>query len=156
MVMNDQITPNTLSFDKDTNPPKTTLADVKLLIGHWRGEFLGGMAEEIWLPPAGGSMLGVFRLYKDEQVLFYEIMIMVEEEDGVILRLKHFHPDFRGWEEKDGSVSFRLVKVGKDAVWFDGLTYYREDVSLRGFIAIRQKDGRMTEESFTLYAVQPN
>ena len=154
--MNNQITPNTLSFDKDTKLPKTTLADVRLLIGHWRGEFLGGMAEEIWLPPAGGSMLGVFRLYKDDQVLFYEIMIMVEEKDYVSLKLKHFHPDFKGWEEKDGSVTFRLVKVGNNAIWFDGLTYFKEDGSLHGFIAIRQKDGHVTEETFTLYAVQPN
>ena len=154
--MNNHITPNTLSSDKTTKLPKTTLADVNLLTGHWKGDFLGGMAEEIWLPPAGGTMLGVFRLCKNNQILFYEIMIMVEEEDSISLKLKHFHPDLKGWEENDGSVTFRLIKVGKDAIWFDGLTYYKEEGSLRGFIAILQKDGNVIEESFILQAVQPN
>lgn len=152
--MHIQQTPNTLSLDNTTERPKATLEDIRLLVGHWKGEFLGALAEEVWLPPAGGSMLGVFRLYKDDRVLFYEIMIAVEEEGSVSLKLKHFHSDLMGWEEKDGMVTFRLVKAGNNAVWFEGLTYHRhEDDSLRGFIAIRQKDGNVTENSFTLHPV---
>lgn len=147
-------TPNTLRLDKSTERPKATLADVSLLIGHWRGEFLGATAEEIWLPPAGGSMLGVFRLYKDDKVLFYEIMIAVQEEGSVSLKLKHFHSELKGWEEKDGVVTFRLVKASQEAIWFEGLTYRKhKDGSLRGFIAIHQKDGSVTENSFTLHPV---
>lgn len=151
-----QQTPNTLGFDETTERPKATLEDIRLLVGYWRGEFLGALAEEVWLPPAGGSMLGVFRLFKDDRVLFYEIMIAVEEEGSVSLKLKHFHPDLTGWEEKDGLVTFRLVKAGNNAVWFEGLTYKKlEDDSLQGFIAIRQKDGNVTENSFTLRPVRP-
>jgi hypothetical protein len=65
--------------------------------------------------------------------------------------------DLTGWEEKDSMVTFRLVKASKDAIWFEGLTYRKhEDRSLRGFIAIRQKDGNVTENSFTLYPVGTN
>jgi len=153
--MQSQQTPNTLSLDNPTERPKATLADISLLVGHWRGEFLGATAEEVWLPPAGGSMLGVFRLYKDDQILFYEIMIAMEEEGSVSLKLKHFHSDLEGWEEKDGMVTFRLVKAGQDAVWFEELTYRkREDGSLQGFIAIRQKDGNVVENSFTLHPLE--
>ena len=72
-------TPNTLVLDDPVERPQATLADIGILVGHWSGEFLGAMAEEVWLPPVAGSMLGVFRLYKDGQTLFYEIMIAVEE-----------------------------------------------------------------------------
>lgn len=147
-------TPNTLKLDKPTERPKATLADVSLLVGHWQGEFLGAMAEEVWLPPAGGSMVGVFRLYKGDKVQFYEIMTLVEEEGSVSIKLKHFHPDLKGWEDKDETVTFRLVKASKEGVWFDGLTYRKnKDGSLQGFIAIREKDGRTTENSFTLQPV---
>lgn len=147
-------TPNTLKLDRPAERPRATLADARLLVGHWRGEFLGGVAEEVWLPPAGGTMVGVFRLFREDKVVFYEIMTAVEEEGSVSLKLKHFHPDLKGWEEKDEMVTFRLVRSGKDALWFEGLTYRRlADNSLQGFIAIQSKDGVVREESFTLKPV---
>ncbi len=147
-------TPNTLKLDQGAGRPKATLSDVSLLIGHWKGEFLGAMAEELWLPPAGGSMLGVFRLYEENKPMSYELMTLVEEEGSVSLKLKHFNPDLKGWEEKDGMVTFRLVKADKDAIWFEGLTYRKQkDGTLRGFVVFRQKDGKITENSFILSPV---
>jgi hypothetical protein len=64
-------TPNTLTLDESAARPKATLADVKLLVGRWKGGFLGSTAEEVWLPAAGGSMFGSFRLYKEKEVVFY-------------------------------------------------------------------------------------
>jgi hypothetical protein len=104
-------TPNTLTLSASAPRPKATLADLALLVGHWKGGFLGSTAEEIWLPPAGGSMFGAARLYKDTEVVFYEVLIAVEEEGSVSLKLKHFHPDLKGWEEKNETVTFRLVKA---------------------------------------------
>jgi hypothetical protein len=148
-------TPNTLILSSPSERPRATLADVSILVGHWRGEFLGAMAEEVWLPSAGGSMLGVFRLYRDDQVLFYEIMIAAEDEGSVSLKLKHFDSNLTGWEEKDGMVTFQLVKANEDSIWFEGLTYHKqEEDTLQGYIAIRQKDGNITENSFTLYRVR--
>lgn len=150
-----QHTANTLKLDDPARRPSATLADVGLLVGHWTGDFLGGTAEEVWLPPAGGTMVGVFRLYKADAVNFYEIMTVVEEAGSVAMKLKHFHPDLKGWEDKDEVVTFRLVKASTDTVWFEGLTYRRQaDGSLRGFIAIRYKDAGLKEESFTLRPVK--
>lgn len=50
-----QQTPNTLTLSASAPTPKATLADVALLVGHWKGGFLGSTAEGIWLPPAGES-----------------------------------------------------------------------------------------------------
>lgn len=149
-----QQTPNTLAFSESAPRPRATLADLTLLVGHWKGGFLGSTAEEVWLPPAGGSMFGAARLFRDTEVVFYEIMIAVEEEGSVSLKLKHFHPDLKGWEEKNETVTFRLVKASGNTIWFDGLTFRkREDGSLQGFIAIRYKDGTVKEESFTYQPV---
>ncbi len=148
-------TPNTIKFDSSSARPRATLEDLRLLVGHWRGAFLGGVGEEVWLPPAGGAMVGVFRLYREGKVVFYEIMTAVAEEGSVTLRLRHFGPDLRGWEEQDGSVAFRLVRLDKDTLWFEGLTYQRAaDGTLRGAVAIESKDGTFREESFTLQAVK--
>jgi hypothetical protein len=141
---------------KDECPPiPLSWGAIALLVGHWKGGFLGSTAEEVWLPPAGGSMLGAARLYNDKNVVFYEIMIAVEEERSVSIKLKHFHPDLKGWEEKNESVTFRFVKASGNTIWFDGLTFRkREDGSLQGFIAIRYKDGTVKEESFTYQPVK--
>ncbi|MCC6131394.1 MAG: hypothetical protein IT186_15860 [Acidobacteria bacterium] len=134
--------------------PRATLTDVGLLIGHWRGEFLGGAAELVWLPPAGGAMVGVFRLLRRDEVVFYELLTAVEADGGVSLRLKHFHPDMKGWEERDDTVSFRLIRTDPDAVWFEGLSYRRQpDGSLKGVLDIRSRDGRVRKEGFTLKPV---
>ncbi len=142
-------TANTLTLEDPARRPKATLADLSLLVGHWQGEFLGANAEELWLPAAGGSMVGLFRLHKEGKVVFYEFMILVEEEASVSMKLKHFHPDLKGWEAQDAMKTFRLVKATRDAIWFEGLTFRKQvDGSLRGFIAISAKDGTVREESF--------
>lgn len=149
-------TPHTLAWVESTPRPKATLANLQILVGHWKGAFMGSTAEEVWLPPAGGSMLGMARVYNAKGVLFFETMIAVEEEGSVSLRLKHFHADLKGWEEKNEAVTFRLVKADAVTLWFDGLTFRkRKDGSLQGFVAIKHKDGRIIEEEFTYQQVVP-
>ena len=82
-----QQTPHTLKIEEGAARPAATLEDVQLLLGHWEGPFMGGTAEEIWLPEAGGTMLGMFRMYSGGELFFYELMHMVEEEGSVSLKL---------------------------------------------------------------------
>ena len=56
---------NTISKEKYSKLPPATLENVKWLAGHWRGEAFGGITEEIWSPPLGGSMMCAFRLIKE-------------------------------------------------------------------------------------------
>ncbi len=151
-----QQTPNTLKLDAGAARPPATLADVGLLVGHWEGEFLGGTAEELWLPAQGGTMLGVFRLHENGKAVFYELMILAEEQASVSMKLKHFHADLRAWEEKDAMQTFRLVKATPEALWFEGLTFRKQpDGSIRGFIALGEKDGDVKEETFVYRPVKP-
>lgn len=148
-----RLTTNTLTLDDASNMPSATVEDVAWLAGHWRGEFLGGQAEEVWSPPSGGSMLGMFKLVRDGASSFYEIMTLTEENGGVVLKLKHFNPDLTGWEEKDEHVAFPLAKIEDNAAYFDGLTLKRVGLkTLQGYLAMHGSDG-MSEIAFTYSAV---
>lgn len=136
----------------EAKSPPATLDQVAWLAGHWVGEGLGGVSEELWSPPAGGAMMGTYRLLKDGAPVFYELLLLVEENGTLILKLKHFDPDLTGWEEKADFVDFPLVAIEADAVHFDGLTYERQpDASLKVYLLLRSREtGAVREELFTL------
>jgi hypothetical protein len=135
----------------DRPSPPATLADMAWLEGHWVGEGLGGVSEEIWSPARGGTMMGMYRLLKDGKPVFYEFLMLVEENGTLAMKLKHFNPDFSGWEEKTGFVTFKLVAVEPRAVHFSGLSFHREgDDELRIYLRLRDKDGKTREELFKM------
>lgn len=136
-------------LDSMTVAPKATLADVAWIQGHWRGEAFGGITEEIWSPPLGNSMMCVFKLVVEDEVRFYEIITLTEEQGTLMLRLKHFHGDLKGWEEKDETVDFPLVKVTPGKVFFDGFTFERvsaEEMNI--YVLLEDGDGNRQEEVF--------
>jgi hypothetical protein len=104
--------------------------------------------DEVWSDPAGGAMVGYFRLVRNGKPIFYEIMTLMESEGSVEIRLKHVNPDMTGWEEKDGFVTFRLVKHDATAAYFSGLTFRRiSDSEMVAYIALRNRsDGTVREE----------
>ena len=98
-----------LSAQTDTESSKSAklLEKIAWIAGDWHGEAMGGSFEEAWLPPSAGTMVGVFKFIKDGEVGFYELLTIVPtEDDSLVLRLKHFHGDLKGWEEKDKSIEF--------------------------------------------------
>ncbi len=117
--------PNIRSLD-GAEPGKATLDQVAWIAGSWVGTAFGGTFEEVWTSPRAGSMVGLYKHGSDESVNFYEIQLIVEEEGTLKWKVKHFSPDFVGWEEKDGYVTFTLVEVTEDAAYFDGLTIKRD------------------------------
>ncbi len=89
------------------------------LVGHWKGDGFGGVSEEIWAPPVENIMMGMYRHHKDGKIVFYEFMLL--NKDG--LHLKHFHPDLKGWEEKDDFVSFKTKDFQAGNIILSGLTF---------------------------------
>lgn len=143
------LTANTLRLDGPAEMPSASIDQFAWLAGHWQGDFMGGVADEVWAAPSGGAMLGMFRLVQDGEVSFYEIMTLVEEGGSVILKLKHFNADLTGWEEKEDFVSFPLVRLEPDAAYFDGLTFRRQSAeALEGYLAMEQ-GGNVSETAFT-------
>src|SRR5215207_2128187 len=86
-----------------------TTADLAWFTGVWLGDRAGDHVEEHWSTPAGGAIMGMFRWLHAGQVRFYELMTLESDGAELILRIKHFHPGLKGWEEKDESVSLVLV-----------------------------------------------
>ncbi len=144
-----QLTTKTLQLSENATSPKATLAEVEWIQGHWKGEAFGGITEEIWSPPLGDSMMFVFRLISDNKVQFYEVGGIRQVDETLLMQLKHFHGDFKGWEEKDETIDFKLVKIEDDKVYFEGLTFEKiSDNEMNVYVVIDEKEGKIQEVKF--------
>jgi hypothetical protein len=143
------VTENIYSLGDSAKSPAASLNDVSWIAGHWKGEALGGVVEEIWSTPLGNSMMCAFKLVVDNKVKFYELEVIYEETGTLILKLKHFHGDLKGWEEKDETVDFPLVKIVENKAYFDGLTFERIGNYKMNVYVLFDKDGSYTEMKFS-------
>lgn len=128
------------------------LADFNWLVGHWSGTGLDGISEEQWSAPEGGAMMGMYRLLKDGRVAFYEFLTLGKSGDSLLLTLRHFHPDLRGWEERDETVRLPFIKAAAGRFYFDGLTMEPRDDALTIFLAVEgteSKDDSVREVAFS-------
>lgn len=140
----------TLQLEKNQKSPEASLNELSWLAGHWKGEAFGGITEEMWSPPMGGSMMFVFKLVNQGAVSFYEAGHIQEVDGTLLLQLKHFHGNLKGWETKDETVDFRLVKIEQERAYFEGFTL--EKVSpdeVRMYVLIG--DGEKEEEVTFVY-----
>lgn len=134
-----------------------TIDDFAFLTGFWTGTGLGGQVDEVWMPPQDGRMFGIFKLSSDDGLSFTEFMEITEQDGEFVLRLKHFNPDFSGWEAQDEHVTFRLESVAPNEALFRSLTYkLTEEDALEIVITLRYDDGRSVPEKllFTQQALQ--
>ena len=97
-----------------------TLADVAFIAGHWKGDMGGMVSEEIWVPPSGDNMMGMWRLVGDGKVKLFEFLNIVQEAEGPVFRLRHFDRRGVGWEEKDKPIVLKLVASKPREAAFEG------------------------------------
>ena len=107
--------------------PEATLEDASWLVGSWTGKAFGERFEEVWNPPSSGSMVGMFKLFGDDGVSMYELMMITVEDGTLSLKIRHFDPDFTAWEDKDEDVTLRLVRKEDDALHFGTISFYRRN-----------------------------
>ena len=87
-------------------------------------------------------MMATFKLIVDGKVNFYEIETISEVNNSLILRLKHFGNDLKGWEAKDETVDFPLISVTKTKAIFEGMTFEQIDENnMIVYVAIKEKNG---------------
>lgn len=140
---------NTKAFTESTEAPKATLANVSWIAGHWKGEAFGGITEEIWSPPLGDSMMFVFKIVAGGKVVFYEIGHIQEVQETLLLQLKHFHGDLKGWETKDETVDFKLVAMEGNRIYFDRFTIEKISATeINMYVVIGNDDGTSEEVKF--------
>ncbi|MEM7581971.1 MAG: DUF6265 family protein [Acidobacteriota bacterium] len=101
-----------------------SVAELEWLVGHWRGELGGGTIEEYWSTTGGGAIMGSFRWFTEDEVRFYEFILIEPSPTGPVLRIKHFNPGLQGWEEKNETVDFHLAEHR------DGLAVFERDPAI--------------------------
>lgn len=139
-------TEHTYQLSEGEARPGATLEDAAWLAGSWTGTAFGKRFEEHWNPPSAGSMVGLFKLFDDEGVSMYEILLLTVDEGSLSLKVKHFNADFTAWEEKGHFVNFRLVKKEENALHFGGISFYRRDENnIDGYIVMKSGD-KVTEQ----------
>lgn len=91
-----------------------TLADFAWLAGRWQGDWGPRVAEQDWMAPKSGLMLGTFRLVEDDKTLVIELFSLLQKPDGIQLRFRHFTPELTAWEKSDPTLltleSFNATK----------------------------------------------
>jgi len=143
---------NTLPLEDGMTSPEANLTTISWLTGHWKGEAFDGITEEIWSPPIGNSMMFSFRLIVDDAVNFYELGHILEVDNTLILQLKHFGGDLSGWEEKNETEDFKLVKVEENRLFFDDFTIERiSDQEINMYVLVGAEDGSQNEVKFNYH-----
>ena len=146
---------NNFAFSQDgpktnktvSSPNKKASVDIQNLawiVGHWKGEALGGKFEETWTAPLGGTMLGMFKLTKgQDQLNFTELLSIQPKGQTLVLRVKHFDSEFVGWETKDKFAEFPLIEATDTVIKFDGLVFKKKDANQMTItVRVGQKDGK--------------
>lgn len=134
---------------EDVETLEPVLENVAWIAGNWKGEAFGGITEENWSKPSGDSMMATFKLIKDGTVSFYEIEIIREIENSLVLQLKHFHGDLKGWETKDETVDFPLKEITADTVVFEGMTFERvSENEMNIYVDIDKENGSVETVKF--------
>lgn len=140
-------------------PPSASIEALGWLAGHWAGTGIDGdPAFETYSPPVAGAIVGHFaQLDGEGAIAFSEYVHIAQQGPSLAFRLKHFHPDLTGWESKDEVVSFPLVALEDDAVYFDGLTIRREGATgLVTAVRLKAKDGSFRELVFRYEKAGPS
>lgn len=125
------------------------LENVAWIAGNWKGKAFGGTVEENWSEPSGDSMMAAFKHIKDGNVTFYELEIIREVNNTLILQLKHFHGNLNGWETKDETVDFPLKEITHNKIVFEGMTFERtNDNEMIVTVDMKQEDGSIQKMKF--------
>ncbi|MEQ8578494.1 MAG: DUF6265 family protein [Balneola sp.] len=123
--------------------------DYSWLVGSWKGDGFGGVSEEIWSKPENGVMMGMYRHIKDDKLVFYEFLIL----DKTGLRLKHFHPDLKGWEEKDETTFFEMIDYSPTKIEMKGLIFEKKSNDLMEIRLRLKRDDKIETEVFTMHRI---
>jgi hypothetical protein len=80
------------------------LSDLAWLEGRWRADWGPRIAEQVWMAPKAGMMLGDFRVIENDKVLVIELFTLVEKSGGINFYFRHFTPELVPWEKSDGTL----------------------------------------------------
>lgn len=136
-------TKNTKAYNEEKRHDPVSLKNISWISGHWKGEALGGIVEEIWSPPLGDSMMFSFKLVVNDKVKFYELGHIKEVDNTILLQLKHFDSNLHGWEAQGDTVDFKFIKAENNRVYFDGFTFEKiNDSEMNVYVIFKNEEGK--------------
>jgi hypothetical protein len=99
-----------IAVPSEVEQARPGLDDLAWLAGHWQGGSNGRVTEELWLPPAGGLMLGLNRVVGPEGKAFFEYLRIEQTAEGVF---------YRATPRGGATTSFKLVQSSSTTVVFE-------------------------------------
>ena len=91
--------------------PADSLEQLNWMSGAWIEDTPLRRCEEIWSTVDAHTLMGMFRWISDDDLSFYEFMVIKVTDTGAELHVKHFHPTLVAWEEKDRFQAFVLTEL---------------------------------------------
>lgn len=98
---------------------KADVKDLSFMSGTWGQVHEWGDMEETWSKPMGNCMVSTFRCLKDGKVVFYEFVVIEQEGNTPVLKMRHFNPGSIGWEDKNTPLEFSLIELSKNKAVFE-------------------------------------
>lgn len=106
---------------REAEGPAVTLAELSWLQGTWRGEGPGGgLAEIHYMAPEAGVLPSIFRLWSGEELIVMELLSLVEDEEGLVMYIRHFSEDLTPFE-RDHPLTIRVVEGSPDRLYFENV-----------------------------------
>ncbi len=132
-----------LTSNTNAGPP-AKIDQLGFLTGNWIGKFGTGDIEENWLAPEGGSIIAMVRVRPNpETTNLYEMVLIEEEGDSLVLNVKQFGSGMRLGDSAPQKME--LIEITENSVYF-------RDPERRGFSTIRYT--RVDQESFRIEIVR--
>ncbi len=119
-----------------------SVEDLAFMTGHWTRTTDGMLVEQVFLPPAGGTIVGMQRRSRAQTLVSY-FFIVEETENGIVCRFKHFENDYTTYEDrsKTGPRTFTLIEASGSSATFEertaeGSVYLRYRLTESGQLAV--------------------
>jgi hypothetical protein len=120
-----------------------TVEQLAFMAGHWTRTTDGMLVEQVFLPPAAGTLVGLQRRTRDDETLVSYFFVVEQTAKGVVCRFKHFENDYTTYEDRNqtGPRTFTLVASSPGSATFeergeDGSVYLRYRLTATGQLAI--------------------
>jgi hypothetical protein len=143
---------------------KTPIKNLAFMAGRWTLKHQWGDMEEYWSQPMGDNMMSSYRCVKDGKVVFYEFVVIEQEGDSPVMKMRHFNRGNVAWEEKTKPLNYKLTSLSLNKATFESaeegvkLTYQRlSNSKLTVILEEKDKQGNPTKDVFnyTLQAGDP-
>ena len=113
------------------------IEDFAWLEGIWKGKMGADDVEETWSAPKNGSMMGMFRWFRDGKLRIMEMITVAAFDGKITMKLKHFNPTLHSFEAQNETTDFTLLSVEMNkAVW----TEVKSDGGPQHLVYTRERD----------------